>query len=142
MATTTQSDDDLFGAEHVRAYRESAGERGYHWRGTTILLLDTVGRRTGKPHTAPLIYRTDGEDFVVVASKGGRPEHPAWFLNLQAQPEAEIQVRDERIPVRMRVAEGEERERLWKHMAQVWPDYDAYQARTNRRIPIVVLERR
>ncbi len=140
MATTT--DDDLFGAAHVAAYRETGGERGYHWRGTTILLLDTVGRRSGEPHTAPLIYRPDGDRFVIVASKGGMPEHPAWFLNLEANPETEIQVLDERIPVRMTVAEGAERERLWKRMTEVWPDYDAYQRRTDRQIPVVVLERR
>ncbi len=140
MATTT--DDDLFGAAHVAAYRETGGERGYHWRGTTILLLDTVGRRSGEPHTAPLIFRPDGDRFVIVASKGGMPEHPALFLNLEANPETEIQVLDERIPVRMTVAEGAERERLWKRMTEVWPDYDAYQEKTDRQIPIVVLERR
>ena len=140
MATTT--DDDLFGAAHVAAYRETGGERGYHWRGTTILLLDTVGRRSGEPHTAPLIFRPDGHRFVIVASKGGMPEHPAWFLNLEASPETEIQVLDETIPVRMTVAEGAERERLWKLMTEVWPDYDAYQRKTDRQIPIVVLERR
>ncbi len=140
--SATKSDDDLFGDEHVRVYRETGGERGYHWRGTTILLLDTVGRRSGEPHTAPLIYRPDGDRFVIVASKGGMPQHAAWFLNLEASPEAEIQVLDERIPVRMRVAEGAERERLWKRMTEVWPDYDAYQEKTDRQIPIVVLERR
>ncbi len=140
MATTT--DDDLFGPAHVAAYRETGGERGYHWRGTTILLLDTVGRRTGEPHTTPLIYRPDGDRFVIVASKGGMPEHPAWFLNLEANPETEIQVLDERIPVRMTVAEGAERERLRSHMAEVWPDYDVYQTKTDRQIPIVILERR
>jgi deazaflavin-dependent oxidoreductase (nitroreductase family) len=138
----TKADDDLFGDEHVAAYRATGGERGHHWRGTTILLLDTVGRRTGTPHTAPLIYRPDGDRFVIVASKGGRPEHPAWFLNLQARPETQIQVLDEQIPVRMTVAEGAERERLWKRMTEVWPDYDAYQRKTDRQIPIVVLERR
>ncbi len=139
----TKSDEDLFGDEHVRVYRETGGERGYIWRrGTTILLLDTKGRRTGRPHTAPLIFRPDGDRWVIVASKGGMPEHPAWFLNLQADPEAEIQVRGERIPVRMTVAEGAERERLWAYMAEVWPDYDDYQAKTDRQIPIVVLERR
>lgn len=141
MATGT--DDDLFGREHVETYRATNGQRGYRWRrGTTILLLDTVGRRTGEPHTAPLIFRPDGDRFVIVASKGGMPEHPGWFLNLQADPEAEIQVLDERIPVRMTVAEGAERERLWASMNEVWPDYDAYQAKTDRQIPVVVLERR
>jgi deazaflavin-dependent oxidoreductase (nitroreductase family) len=135
-------DDDLFGAEHVRVYRETGGERGYDWRGTTILLLTTRGRRSGEPRTTPLIHRTDGDRWIVVASKGGAPEHPSWFENLQADPDATIEVRDEEIPVRASVAEGEERERLWRLMAEVWPDYDAYQQRTSREIPVVVLTRR
>ena len=81
-------DDDLFGAEHVRVYRETRGERGYHWRGTTILLLSTTGRSSGQERTTPLIHRTDGDRWVIVASKGGAPEHPGWFQNLQAHPEA------------------------------------------------------
>ena len=137
-----QSDDDLFGQEHVAAYRESGGERGYDWRGTTILLLTTEGRSSGEPRTMPLIHRTDGDRWVVVASKGGAPAHPSWFQNLQANPEATIQVRAEEIPVRASVAEGEERRRLWAQMAEVWPPYDDYQARTDREIPVVILSRR
>jgi deazaflavin-dependent oxidoreductase (nitroreductase family) len=133
---------DLFGPEHVRAYRESGGERGYHWRGTTILLLTTTGRSSGEPRTTPLIFRQDGDRWVVVASKGGSPRHPQWYENLVASPEATIQVRSEEIPVRAYSAEGEERERLWKLMNEVWPDYDGYQAKTDREIPVVVLERR
>lgn len=136
------SDDDLFGAEHVRVYRDTAGERGYHWRGTTILLLTTTGRSSGEQRTTPLIHRTDGERWVIVASKGGAPEHPGWYQNLQAQPDAEIQVLDEVIPVHAHDAEGEERERLWSLMAEVWPAYDDYQKKTDRQIPVVVLSRR
>jgi deazaflavin-dependent oxidoreductase (nitroreductase family) len=135
-------DDDLFGAEHVRVYRETGGERGYHWRGTTILLLSTRGRRSGELRTTPLIHRTDGERWVVVASKGGAPQHPSWFENLQADPDATIEVRGEEIPVRASVAEGEERARLWSLMCEVWPAYDDYQAKTTREIPVVVLSRR
>jgi deazaflavin-dependent oxidoreductase (nitroreductase family) len=136
------SNEDLFGDEHVRAYRETDGDRGYHWkRETTILLLTTTGRRSGEPRTMPLIFTYDGENPVIVASKGGMDEHPAWYLNLQAHPEAEVQIRGDVFGVRARDAEGEERERLWRQMAEVWPDYDAYQARTERRIPVVVLER-
>ncbi len=135
-------DDDLFGPEHVRVYRETGGERGYHWRGTTILLLSTVGHSSGEQRTTPLIHRTDGETWVVVASKGGAPEHPAWFENLSAQPNAAIQVKDEEIPVRASVASGEERERLWGLMTEVWPAYDEYQTKTDREIPVVVLSRR
>ncbi|MFN8111994.1 MAG: nitroreductase family deazaflavin-dependent oxidoreductase [Solirubrobacterales bacterium] len=136
------SDDELFGAEHVRVYRETDGERGYHWRGTTILLLTTTGRKSGERRTTPLIHRTDGDRYVVVASKGGAPEHPDWFANLSADPDVEVQVKGERFAVEPSVAEGDERERLWKAMAEVWPDYDDYAKRTDREIPVVILTRR
>ena len=137
-----QSDDDLFGDEHVRVYRETAGERGYHWRGTTILLLTTEGRRSGEARTTPLIHRTDDDRWVVVASKGGAPENPGWYENLKANPEATIQVKGETVPVSAAAAEGEERSRLWSLMTEVWPAYDEYQTRTERKIPIAVLSRR
>jgi deazaflavin-dependent oxidoreductase (nitroreductase family) len=136
------SDDELFGPEHVRVYRETAGEHGYHWRGTTILLLTTTGRRTGEERTTPLIHRTDDGRWAVVASKGGTPENPAWYENLVANPEVTIQVKGEEIPVTATTAEGDERERLWSLMAEVWPGYDDYQTKTERQIPIVVLTRR
>jgi len=136
------SDDDLFGAEHVRVYRETDGERGYHWRGTTILLLSTRGHTSGEERTTPLIHRTDGDRWVVVASKGGAPEHPGWYANLLANPEATIEVKAEEIPVRATTATGEERSRLWSLMAGVWPAYDDYQKKTDREIPIVVFIRR
>ncbi len=139
MATT---DDELFGAEHVRVYRETNGEHGYEWRGTTILLLTTVGRKSGEPRTTPLIHRTDGDRWVVVASKGGAPENPGWYENLQADPEATIQVKGEEIPVRASTAQGDERTRLWSLMAEVWPAYDDYQTKTAREIPVVVFSRR
>jgi deazaflavin-dependent oxidoreductase (nitroreductase family) len=139
MAST---DDDLFGAEHVRAYRETAGGRGFHWRGTTILLLTTQGRKSGEARTTPLIQRVDGDHWIVVASKGGAPDNPSWFKNLEADPEAEIQVKDEKIAVRASTAEGSERDRLWSLMTEVWPPYDDYQARTEREIPVVVFSRR
>jgi deazaflavin-dependent oxidoreductase (nitroreductase family) len=144
VAPMTETDDDnLFGDEHVRVYRETGGRRGYHWRGAEILLLNTTGRRSGEPRTMPLIMRADGDGrWVIVASKGGHPDHPAWYKNLQADPEVTIEVRDEEIPVRARDAEGEERERLWSMMTEVWPAYDDYQAKTDRQIPVVVLERR
>jgi deazaflavin-dependent oxidoreductase (nitroreductase family) len=137
-----RSDDDLFGEEHVRVYRETAGEHGYHWRGTTILLLTTQGRTSGESRTTPLIHRADGDRWVVVASKGGAPAHPSWFENLQANPEATIQVRGEKMPVRATTAKGEERSRLWALMTEVWPAYNDYQAKTDREIPVVVLTRR
>jgi deazaflavin-dependent oxidoreductase (nitroreductase family) len=136
------SDDDLFGAEHVRVYRETDGEHGYHWRGTTILLLTTTGRKSGEPRTTPLIHRTDGDRWVVVASKGGAPEHPSWYENLLADPDAMIEVRAEKIPVRATTASGEERSRLWSLMTEVWPAYDEYTQKTDREIPVVVFTRR
>jgi len=138
----TAADDNLFGAEHVRAYRESSGERGYHWHGATILLLTTRGRSSGELRTSPLIYRTDDGRWVIVASRGGTPTNPSWFENLRADAEATIQVRAETIPVRADTATGEERARLWSLMTEVWPAYDEYQTRTEREIPVVVLARR
>jgi deazaflavin-dependent oxidoreductase (nitroreductase family) len=137
-------DQDLFGQPHVRAYRETNGERGYHWRGTTILLLTTKGRVSGEDRTTPLIFREDGggEGWVVVASKGGSPDHPDWYKNLDANPEAVVQVKGDRIPVRAESASGDERARLWRRMTEVWPDYDRYQEKTDREIPVVVFRRR
>ncbi len=136
------SDDDLFGEQHVRAYRESDGERGYQWRGTTILLLTTTGRTSGEERTTPLIHRTDDGRWIVVASKGGAPDHPDWYKNLVASPDVTIQDRGEIVPVRASDATGDERARLWGLMTEVWPAYDEYQQRTEREIPVVVLERR
>ena len=136
------ADDELFGAEHVRVYRETAGERGYHWRGTTILLLTTTGRSSGELRTTPLIHRTDGDRWVVIASKGGAPTNPAWYENLKADPRATIEVKGEEIPVLAAAASGEERTRLWSLLAEAWPAYDDYQRKTDREIPVVVLTRR
>ena len=134
--------ESLFGEEHVRRYRETGGEVGHKWKGgSKILLLTTKGRKTGEPRTTPLIYENAGDAYVVVASKGGAPEHPGWYANLAKTPEVELQVRDETFPAHARVAEGEERERLWKLAAQQWPAYDDYAKKTDREIPVVVLER-
>jgi deazaflavin-dependent oxidoreductase (nitroreductase family) len=136
-------DDNLFGAEHVRVFRETKGGRGSRWRnGTKILLLTTEGRSSHEPRTTPLIHEPDGDRWVVVASKGGAPDDPGWFKNMQANPDVEIDLGPEQVPVRMSVAEGEERGRLWTKMAAAWPDYDAYQEKTDREIPVVVLSRR
>jgi len=133
---------DLFGEEHVRRYRETNGEEGHIWReGATILLLTTTGRKSGDKTTTPLIYGLDGENPVIVASKGGAPQHPGWYKNLVANPAAEVQILGETFPVRARDARGEERERLWKMMNGIWKQYDEYQTKTDRQIPVVVLER-
>jgi deazaflavin-dependent oxidoreductase (nitroreductase family) len=131
----------LFGPEHVRVYQETGGEQGYEWRGTTILLLTTTGRSSGEERTTPLIFRDDGDRWAIVASKGGSPDHPQWYKNLQEHPRAKIQVRSDLVGVNARTAHGEERERLWQKMAAVWPPYDEYQTKTEREIPVVVLER-
>jgi proline iminopeptidase len=134
--------ESLFGQEHVQRYRESGGEVGHIWkRGSKTLLLTTKGRKTGNATTTPLIYENDGDRYVIVASKGGADEQPGWYLNLQKSPEVELQVKDEVFHARAHTAEGEERDRLWKLAAQQWPDYDEYQKKTDREIPVVVLER-
>jgi len=136
------SDDELFGAEHVRVYRETDGDRGYRWRGTQILLLTTTGRTSGEERTTPLIHTVDGDRWIVIASKGGAPEHPAWFTNMVADPNATIQVQAEEIAVVMSTADGDERTRLWARMLEEWPAYDDYAKKTDREIPVVVLTRR
>jgi proline iminopeptidase len=132
----------LFGQEHVRRYRETDGEEGHIWKeGSTILLLTTKGRNTGKETTTPLIYGLDGDNPVIVASQGGAPAHPGWYRNLSKNPEVGVQILGERFRARARTAEGEERERLWRSMNEIWPHYDEYAKRTDRVIPVVVLER-
>ena len=134
--------ETLFGEEHVRRYRETGGEVGHKWkRGSKILLLTTKGRKSGESRTTPLIYEKDGDRYVIVASKGGAPEHPGWYRNLEEEPNVELQVLDEVFPARARTAEGEERGRLWRLVNRQWPDYDSYQTKTDREIPVVVLER-
>jgi proline iminopeptidase len=132
----------LYGAEHVRRYRETGGEVGHIWKeGSTILLLTTKGRRTGEPTTTPLIYARDGDRLVIVASKGGAPEDPGWYRNLVKAPEVEVQLLDDLFPARAHTVEGAERDRLWTRVNEVWPHYAEYQERTEREIPVVVLER-
>ena len=134
--------ENLFGDEHVRRYRETGGKVGHDWRkGSTILLLTTTGRTTGEKRTVPLIYVQDGAHYAIVASKGGAPEHPGWYRNLAKTPEVEVQILGDRFPARARVAEGEEREHLWRMMNGIWRYYDEYQTRTDREIPVVLLER-
>jgi deazaflavin-dependent oxidoreductase (nitroreductase family) len=131
---------DLHGAEHVERYRATNGEEGHEWKGTKTLLLTTVGRRSGEPRTTPLIYGRSGDDYLVVASKGGSDAPPAWYRNLEENPEVEIQVKDQTMKARARTATSEEKPELWKIMTREWPDYDSYQENTDREIPVVVLE--
>ncbi|MDT3439199.1 MULTISPECIES: nitroreductase family deazaflavin-dependent oxidoreductase [unclassified Pseudofrankia] len=129
----------LVGPEHVRRYQETGGEVGYEWNGVPILLLTTTGRHSGLPRTTALIFARDGDDHLVVASKGGSAEHPEWYRNLVARPEVEIQVRAERRKVRAATAATADKPRLWEILTAIWPNYDTYQARTERPIPVVVL---
>jgi deazaflavin-dependent oxidoreductase (nitroreductase family) len=134
---------ELFGDQHVQRYIETDGEEGYEWRnGTKILVLFTKGRKSGEERANALIFEPDGADYLIVASKGGAPAPPAWFLNLEDDPEAvEVQVKGDRFKAHPRIANDEEKPRMWQKMVEAWPDYDAYQQKTDRTIPIVVLER-
>jgi deazaflavin-dependent oxidoreductase (nitroreductase family) len=132
-------DYSLLGDEHVRRYRETDGDVGYEWNGAPTLLLTTTGRRSGEPRTTPLIYGRDGDDYLIVGSVGGSPKHPSWYHNLVADPHASIQVKGDRFDVVAHVATPEEKPRLWAIMQDVWPNYDVYQTRTDRDIPVVVL---
>ena len=139
MSDYTQPDLTLLGEDHIRAYRGTGGEVGYLWNGVPTLLLTTVGRRSGQARTSALIFARDADDYLVVASKGGAPAHPMWYLNVQADPHATIEVKDREIAVVARTATSQEKPRLWGIVTGVWPNYDAYQARTERDIPVVVL---
>ena len=141
-STYTAPDISLLGDEHVARYEETNGEVGYLWNGATCLVLRTIGRKTGQQRKFALIFAARDDDFVVVASKGGAPQHPGWYLNVVAHPDVEVQVKGEVIPVRARTAEGAERDELWKLVSAQWPNYDEYTKRTDRTIPVVVLERR
>jgi len=138
-----QDASHLFGDEHVRSYRETGGELGHDWKeGTSVLLLTTRGRKSGEERTTPLIYGTAGEDYVIVASKGGADEPPAWYVNLEADPEVEVQVLDDVFPARARTATPDEKPQLWDSMLREWPHYAEYQEQTDREIPVVLLQRR
>jgi deazaflavin-dependent oxidoreductase (nitroreductase family) len=131
----------LFGTEHTQRYKETDGEVGHEWEGTQTLLLTTVGRKSGEPRELPLIYGRSGDDYLIVASKGGADEPPAWYLNLKANPEVEVQVMGDRFKARAREATPDEKPEMWKTMVAEWPAYDSYQTKTERQIPIIVLER-
>jgi deazaflavin-dependent oxidoreductase (nitroreductase family) len=130
----------LFGQEHVNRYIETGGEEGHDWRGATVLILTTTGRKSGEQRSTPLIYRTWNDDYLLVASQGGAPTDPAWYLNLSADPDVTVQVHDQRFAARARTATADERPEVWSIMTEDWPAYDDYQRRTDREIPVVVLE--
>jgi F420H(2)-dependent quinone reductase len=129
----------LLMATNVFLYRISRGAIGGKMAGQSVLLLNTVGRKSGKVYTTPLNYYRDQGNLVVVASNWGQDRHPAWFINLRHLPDATIQLKDRVIKVSARQAEGDEYERLWCHVAQMNPFYTRYQQQTRRKIPLVIL---
>jgi deazaflavin-dependent oxidoreductase (nitroreductase family) len=131
-----------FTQAHVRAYRLSGGRIGGSYHGSPVLLLDHVGRKTGRKHTSPLIYARDGDDLAIVASKGGSHKNPVWWLNLKGHPETTVQVGSEKRRVVARRATAEEKKRLWRALVEIYPPYESYQRRSSRDIPVIVLERR
>jgi deazaflavin-dependent oxidoreductase (nitroreductase family) len=132
----------LYGEEHVKRYEETDGAEGYDWQnGTTILLLHTKGRKSGEERIHPLIFREWNGDYLIVASKGGTDESPAWYLNLEADPDVEVQIKGDKFNAKARTATPSEKPAMWQHMVEVWPDYSEYQKKTARNIPVVVLER-
>jgi deazaflavin-dependent oxidoreductase (nitroreductase family) len=128
-------------ARHIRRYVESDGRRGHKWGGKDALLLTTRGRRSGKLRRTALIYGTDGDRYLLVASNGGAAKHPSWYLNLVEHPEVQLQVGADTFAARARTATTEEKPRLWRLMAAILPQYDSYQKRTRRDIPVVIVER-
>ena len=128
---------------HTLVYRATGGAIGHTGPGLpAMLLLDHVGAKSGTKRTAPLLYLTDGDNVVIVASKGGYPKNPAWFYNLKANPETTVQIGREHRPVRARVATAAEHDRLWPKAVKTYSGYADYQKRTQRKIPLVILERR
>jgi deazaflavin-dependent oxidoreductase (nitroreductase family) len=142
MADYVQPDLSMFGDAHVEKYRETDGEVGYMWNGAPCLLLTTTGHKSGKPRTVPLIFGPDGDRQILIASKGGAPDHPHWYKNLAANPTVEVQIKGDRFTATARTVEDpEERAACWAIATSVWPNYDEYVKRTDRVIPVVVLER-
>jgi deazaflavin-dependent oxidoreductase (nitroreductase family) len=124
---------------HAGVYRATGGKLFGRMGKSPILLLNTVGRKTGRKRTSPLLYVMDGEDFVIIASKGGAAAHPAWYLNLRANPEATVEIGDHEVQVEAEVADPEEKARLWQKMVEMYPAYDDYQRKTGREIPLLIL---
>jgi deazaflavin-dependent oxidoreductase (nitroreductase family) len=137
----TAPDLSLFGEEHIRRYLETGGLVGHEWNRVTTLILTTTGRKTGLHRQSARIYGRVQDDYVVIASQGGAPTHPSWYLNLCAEPRVEVHFGPDHFLANARTAEGEERTRLWAMMTDHWPNFDVYAARTQRQIPAVVLAR-
>lgn len=130
----------LMSVTHASWYRLTGGAIGGSIGKAPILLLTTKGRKSGRPRTTPLLYLPDGDNFVIIASNGGHDRPPAWWLNLESDPQATVQIGRQKLSVMARDADGEDRERLWAHVVEMYPNYDEYQKSTARRIPVVVLQ--
>jgi deazaflavin-dependent oxidoreductase (nitroreductase family) len=146
---STSTERDLSGAAnlalklgssvHAGVYRATGGKLFGRMGKSPILILNTVGRKSGKKRATPLLYAVDGENFVIIASKGGAPSHPAWYLNLMANPDATVEVKGREVRVTAEQVEGEEKMHLWQKMAELYPTYDDYQKKTERQIPLLIL---
>lgn len=134
-------DPSNFNQQIIDEFRANGGKVGGMFEGAPMLLLTTTGARSGQPRVSPLVYTTDGDRMVIIASKGGAPTNPDWFHNLRANPEVTLEVGTETFPARASVPDGEERQRLWDQMAAQMPGFGDYQRNTERQIPVVVLER-
>jgi deazaflavin-dependent oxidoreductase (nitroreductase family) len=133
----------LYGDEHIRRYEETDGEVGWEWgdHGGTILILTTTGRKSGKERKNALLFQEVPGGYAIVSSNAGAQDHPDWHYNLDANPDVKVQIKGDKFNARARVAGSEEREKIWPKMVEVWPDYNEYVKKTDREIPIVVLER-
>jgi F420H(2)-dependent quinone reductase len=129
----------VLGTVHLWIYRVSEGKLGKSFFGSPVLLLTTTGRRTGQPRTWPLTYLPEGDRLIIIASNGGQPNHPAWYLNLRATPQVSVQLRDRVRTMIAQTTEGDERARLWSRVVEEYPAYAEYQRKTDRQIPVVVL---
>ena len=135
------AEQNEFNRKIIEEFRANGGETFGPFKGRPLLLLTTIGARTGEARTTPLVYSRDGNRIVVIASMGGAPKHPAWFLNLSANPEVTVELGREKFQARASIPEGAERDRLYAQQAAQMPAFDEYQQKTTRRIPAVVLEK-
>ncbi|MDB2647200.1 nitroreductase family deazaflavin-dependent oxidoreductase [Pseudomonadales bacterium] len=138
MSTSTLPD---WAAEHMKNYLATDGEDGHIWRGVPTLLLTTTGRKSGAPRMLPLIYGKHGDDVVIIASKGGHADHPSWYVNLHANPAVEVQVAADKFSATAITITDERRQAMWNALAEIWPPYIEYQEKTDRQIPVVLLQR-
>ena len=138
MSTNTLPD---WAAEHMKNYLATDGEDGHIWRGVPTLLLTTTGRKSGEPRMLPLIYGKYGDDVVIIASKGGHADHPSWYINLDANSAVEVQVAADKFSATAITVTGDRRQAMWDALAEIWPPYIEYQEKTDRQIPVVLLQR-